>query len=813
MAASFTFPPTFVVFAALAFAFAAGVSVDDVDPFIGAGGEGFGSGALPVGPQRPFGCIRPVPDTSDWFFGSIPKIDWAHNGGYHRGDKHILAFSCTHLVGAGVKDLGNIGIMPYTGDISSKISPAFFEKVEYKSKFSQKKEGAKPHFYSVILDDAKTTVEMTTAGNFAALFRFTYSGSSTYTIVDLAHALSLGSLSGDSVTNGTFEWNEARQEMTGFALNHGSLSGRIGGAKTYFSLTFDTSMAGSDKVVLTHTRTDDTVVEGGSGGSGKSTAGVFKLPTCTPTSSTSSTHVNGRRQIWGGIGEVGDDECEVVVRIALSFVSDTQASTNREVQAPPSLTFDTAVNESYTEWKRALEVVDVKGGNGDDNVKFATAMYHAMLAPTNFTEVGGVYMGFDEKVHNVKDEIGSAYYTDMSIWDIHRTQAAFLTFVRPDVSRDVVLSLLSMAKAGGDIPRWPLLNGYTGCMIGTHAFLMILDAAVKEGISVDEASLFYPYMRASATSNRPHAGRGCLPAYFQYGYCPNDVDSGSVSRTLAFAYDDWAISKMAEMCGEDEGDVQMFQNRSKNYKNIFETKKKFFCGRSSSGDFHCPLIPELAFTKDYTEGNAWHYRFFVPQDVPGLITMFGGNDAFVKELEEFMQRSNDFPSNFLPNPYYWAGNEEDLLSPFEFSYAGRPDLSSKYAREQVEKRYSTKGSGIPGNDDYGTMSAWLFWASIGLYPEMGTGRFFLVAPLFDRVEVNLSSLSSLPSFSSSFFHASSLPHIEDLVIIKEGGGRESTTIVSASINGTPIDLSNAFVEWKDLVVEGGATLKITTASD
>jgi len=341
-------------------------------------------------------------------------------------------------------------------------------------------------------------------------------------------------------------------------------------------------------------------------------------------------------------------------------------------------------------------------------------------------------LGFDNKVHSL-DSNAKGYYSDMSIWDIHRTQVPFLTLIAPEILRDIVVSLIDMFTQGGDLPRWPLANGYTNCMIGTHANIIIADAIFK-GITNFDIQTAFKGMLQSATQTQKHAGRDDIEDWIKRGYIIYDNDNTSTSKTLEYSYDDWAVGRVAGYLNHSDIETLLL-NRSKNYKNVWHAQEKYFCPRRAAGDFDCPSIKEDVFDKRYIEGDANHWRWFVPHDVPGLIELFGSKELFASELDKFFEYSKLYPSNFMPNPWYWAGNEPDIFSMYMNVYA-RPDFTQKAIRWLVEHKYTTKPDGIPGNDDYGTMSSWFLFSSFGFYPLSGSATYLIGSPLYDSVTIH-----------------------------------------------------------------------------
>ncbi|CAM4886496.1 unnamed protein product [Rotaria socialis] len=306
-------------------------------------------------------------------------------------------------------------------------------------------------------------------------------------------------------------------------------------------------------------------------------------------------------------------------------------------------------------------------------------------------------------------------FTDLSIWDIFRTQVPFLILHDAKRANDIAHSIMLIVEQGGYLPKWPLANGHTNCMIGSHADIILSDLIMKrEHDSHLNMTQVLEALRIVANTEQIHDSRFDPPTYIKYGYVPFDMDEYSASLTLSYAYDDWAIGNVMYAAGLID-EVQEY-----------------------TGDILCPateiehLIP---FDYRYTEGDAWHYRFFVPHNTSRLVDLFGGAKYFAEELDTFFVRSRDWPTITIPNPYYWAGNEHNLFSVWQFHYANRSDLTQLHARWLLDNVYTVKPDGIPGNDDYGTMSTWYIFTSLGFYPLSGSSTYLIGSPAFDRITI------------------------------------------------------------------------------
>ncbi|CAF3777846.1 unnamed protein product, partial [Rotaria sp. Silwood1] len=428
---------------------------------------------------------------------------------------------------------------------------------------------------------------------------------------------------------------------------------------------------------------------------------------------------------------------QVTVYVGISFVSIEQARINLQMQTNLE-SFDSIREFIQQKWLNELSRFEVTAEwNLESEIKFNTALVHSMSSPTIWDESNGVYLGFDNKIYT-KPEYMDHIYTDLSIWDIFRTQVPFLILHDAKRANDIVHSIMLIVEQGGYLPKWPLANGHTNCMIGSHADIILSDLIMKHEHDLHlNMTQVLEALRNVANKLQKHDSRFDPPTYIKYQYVPFDQDEYSASLTLSYAYDDWAIGNVMYAAGLID-EAQEYYNRSQWFENIFDNTKKFFCPRNSTGYILCPsseieyLIP---FDYRYTEGDAWHYRFFVPHNTPRLVDLFGGTNFFVQELNTLFIRSRDWPTTTIPNPYYWAGNEHNLFSVWQFHYANRSDLTQLHSRWLLDHVYTIKPDGIPGNDDYGTMSAWYIFTRMGFYPLAGSFTYLIGSPAFDRITI------------------------------------------------------------------------------
>jgi predicted alpha-1,2-mannosidase len=496
---------------------------------------------------------------------------------------------------------------------------------------------------------------------------------------------------------------------------------------------------------------------------------------------------------------------------AISFISSDQARKNHLQLVSKGLSWDDQQAHTEKMWSERLSVVQIEQIEDSDDAanetsvllkKMYTGLYHANLAPSIFDE-DGIYLSFNTGDMLMKVSGADHAYTDMSIWDIHRTQLPWLSLTAPDVLRDVLHSLQRMMEqGGGDIPRWPIANIYAECMIGSHAFVSIADSVKKGQASTLNLTSLYTSMKRTATVPRERAGRACVLNYTRLGYVPDECSAQSASLTLAYAFDDAAVATVATAVGAME-DAAMFRNRSRAaYKHLWDKKRMLLCPRKGVGanpELVCPLDPALPYPieKKYTEGDALQWLWFVPHDIEGLVDLFPTPAAFVSKLHQFFLDARTIKQGgkwaggtWLANAWYWAGNEPDILAPFLFPLAGRAyhNYTSFWSRWLVDNDYGVKADGLPGNDDYGTLSSWLLWSVAGLYPLSGSEDFVLGAPRFEKMWIRRRHLDPAVADLCIVGHNVSLPgHTAVRKIVLNGVEVTGSVIKYADFSHGPSD--------------------------
>ena len=653
-----------------------------VDPFVGTGASGLNFGALFPGPKRPFGMVSLSPDTH----GLLPaSFGVGHAGGYYYDDTLVRGFSHMHLAGTGLADYGNFSVVPAVG------SPALLlvDGNPPDLVLDHEREFAEPGYYRLVTDEV--TSELTATAR-VGLHRYTFMPSVESVIfLDVTHTLGMGLASDSAVTV-----DPVTGEMFGFVHNVGDFSKRFDGFDLFF--------------VAVPNRAPDTV------------------GTWDPDG-----YADGRLAVDGtqtgvALGYDTTDDPVIELKIGISFVDVAGARANLDAEVG-ARTFDAVHAESGEVWDDALGVITVEGGTLTRRKLFYTALYHTQLMPNLASDVDGRYRGLDLEIHIAE---GFDYYTDFSLWDTYRTLHPLASLLWPDRQRDFLQSLARMGAQWEVMPTWPLATGETGSMVGTSGDVVFGDALGKIDGTVDWTAA-YAAMRAGATAPGPPGkpARDQYAAWEAHGYVPVEAGTGSVSKTLEYAHDDYCLARLAEHLGHEE-DAALFAERAGWWRNLWDDTHGFFGPRRGDGTF-APYDPQ-ANEDVYIEGSSWQYLFAVPHDVPGLVALMGA-DRFEAKLRTLMERGRTEFTWALPSPYYYHGNEPDILFPWLFGFVDRPDLTRFWTTWVADTAYALEPWGLAGNDDGGTLSAWYVFAALGIYPMTCTGQYALSSPLFERISV------------------------------------------------------------------------------
>jgi putative alpha-1,2-mannosidase len=698
-----------------------------VNPFIGTGGHGH---TFP-GSVLPFGMVQLSPDTR--------QANWDGSSGYHYSDDIIYGFSHTHLSGTGIPDGCDILFMPTLGE------PQFFAKAGdksingYASKFSHASERAEPGYYSVKLDDDGILAEMT-ATKRVGLQRYTFPGSNDANIIlDLKWR--------DTVLDSDLKF-VSKNRIEGFRRSSSWAKDQV----VYFVAEFSKPFAYGSTIKASEN--DPRVIDH------KNIKAVFRFKTRP--------------------GE------KILVKVAISSVSIEGARKNLADELP-SWDFDKIRADARAAWNKELSKIEVSGGTDAQMTTFYTALYHTMIHPSLFDDVDGNYRGLDGKTHNIADDYRrdaemqrntggiatarqrantkskiqnskSDQYTVFSLWDTFRAAHPLYTIIDQKRTVDFINTFIRMYEHGGRLPVWELWGNETDTMIGYHAVSVIADAMAK-GIKGFDYEKAYEAAKHSAELDRDG-----LAAYKRRGYISSEDDNESVSKTLEYAYDDWCIAKMAEIMGrryEDfllhtnkalqsglpekqyAADYEKYSTRARYFEDLFDPSTGFMRPKKNGG-FVSPFAPnEVTF--NYTEGNAWVYTFFAPQDISRLIELEGGNSRFAAKLDELFTTSDKLAGREQPDitgliGQYAHGNEPSHHIAYLYDYVGQPWKTQKSVRQIMDEFYKPEPDGLIGNEDCGQMSAWYVLSASGIYEATpGSGVYAFGTPLFKEVKFHLEN--------------------------------------------------------------------------
>jgi predicted alpha-1,2-mannosidase len=700
-----------------------------VDPFVGTGSGGAVVGQVDTfpGADTPFGMLQWSPDTP-----SRPA-----GGGYNYADSSITGFSLTHLSGPGCSIAGDFPVLPVTGSLGTDPS-------SLSQPFSHAAEQARPGYYAVKLGSGASAIGTAiTVTPRTGLASFSYPRSTAAHLVLKVADSANGSAAASFATHGN-------SEVTG-SVTSGHFCGQPDSYTVHFAARFNRPFTGSG----TWGATSRSAVHINSGSSRMSVHGR-QHPAPAPTSEHPGIAEHGAvgGHATQGSGVVGggyltfDTKANPVVKmqVAISYVSTRGAMANLAAGAR-SWSVPTVAARATAAWNAQLSKISIGGGTTAQRRTFYTALYHALLHPNLFSDANGQYMGFDGKVHQVAP--GHAQYANYSGWDIYRSEVPLIGLLDPRRAADMATSLLNDDQQGGWLAKWPVANGYTGVMNGDAADPILADISAFGGPGFNGHGFNVKQAVAAMVHGADGTGKPGQGWYVERphgqdfrtdGYVPNvAADSISplpngASETLEYSLADFAISRLARTAGEAKV-AKTFLGGSQNWANLFDKATGYILPRDAHGAF--PPSASQGYAgfgqSGFQEGNAAQYTWMVPQNLKALFAGMGGDKAVVARLDTLFKQLNVGPNE----PYYWAGNEPGLDTPYVYDSAGAPDKTQATVRRIVNTLYSDTPGGEPGNDDLGAMSSWYVWSAIGLYPQTpGVPMLVTGSPLFPSVTVH-----------------------------------------------------------------------------
>lgn len=659
-----------------------------VNPLMGTAGQG---NTFP-GAVSPFGMAQWSPDTD-----TVPprKTQYHPQSGYNYADPVIRGFSLTHISGAGCATFGDFPFLPYVGAITS--SPGT-NGAAYSSPFSHANETATAGYYSVLLDKPGVKVELTVTPR-TGFGQFTYPASTASTMIINTG----GSLNGDK--GASIQIDPIHQQVSGWALD-GNFCGQGNYFKIYFVAQFSAPFIGY-----------------GTWNGGNVNIG-----------STSS-----QGPVSGGYMTFDTTQNAVVqVKVGLSYVSTQNALLNMQTENP-GWDFNGTTAADVASWNTSLGQIQVNGGSVADTQVFYTSLYHALLFPNIFSDVNSQYTGFDRNVYTTQP--GHAQYANFSGWDIYRTQIPLLAMMYPFRTSDMMQSLVNDYEQTGCLPKWPVANTNTDVMDGDSADPILASAYAFGATNFDTATALQAMLKGAtqACSYQGYKERQGLDGYLQHNYVPMGSPGvvGPASATLEYSVDDFAISRLAQALGDTQ-DFQTFSQRAQNWQNVYDASTSFIRPRNNDGSFFSPFNPHSL--KGYDENDAYQYSWMVPYNLQGLFTDMGGNAAVISRLNTYFTQLNANGNS----QYADLSNEPCLSSVWSYDYVQQPWSTQEVTRQAITSLYSSTPGGMPGNDDLGTMGAFVVWSDLGLFPQYaGVGDLVLGSPLFPQVTLKVGFNSSV----------------------------------------------------------------------
>ena len=753
-----------------------------VNPMIGTNGMGH---TFP-GACYPFGGVQVSPDTDTIphnINGKYQPGVYDYCAGYQYRDKTIVGFSHTHFSGTGHSDMGDILLMPFTGEVQLNPGTADNPDGGYRSRFSHATEKASPGYYEVRLSDDDILVQLTATPH-CGIHKYTYpKGETQKLIVGLNHCL--------YNYDGKVLWASLRMEdpwtLTGYRITNGWARENY----VYFAIHFSKPVA--------HYGYQDFGKQDYNGFWKR-----FDLNHDFP-------EMAGRKVVaW--IEFEQDDDPVLEVQVALSAVSTEGAKINLEAEALRPyrqqnangttsdafhrLSFDEIFQSTQKAWNDKLGIYEAEG-TPDQLAMFYTSLYHTMINPSIYQDVDGKYRGIDHNIH--QNEEGHTNYTIFSLWDTYRAEHPLLNIIDPKAACDMVSSMIDHAEQSVHqiLPIWSHAGNENWCMIGYHGVSAVADNYLchhpnfyGENVKMNGVLInAMPYILNSA--NLDYYDHTDL--YKKLGYVPYNKSAVGTSITLENSYEDWVIYNLIDKGKIASGYEKMketYRQRALNFKNVFNPETGFAQARYEDGSWKTPADLLSTSNEGFIEGNSWNYSFYVPHDVNGLIKIMGGDKVFVNRLDElftmyvpdkFFAETEDVTREGMLGGYV-HGNEPSHHIPYLYMWTSQPWKTQLRVREVMNKMYRNHLDGLCGNDDCGQMSAWYIFSAMGFYPVCpASGQYVFGAPYLPENVLQLQNGNTLTIKA---------PNVSD----------QNCYVQSVTLNGKP--LHTAYITYEQIMAGG-----------
>jgi len=651
--------------------------------------------------------------------------------GYHYSDSSIIGFSHTRYSGTGRGSGGDFMFMPTTGKIQFEASETSNTASGYRSSFSHENEFALPGYYKVLLDDYNIKVELTTSKR-VGFHKYTFNQADTANIIfDLVHGI-------NDKPDSLFLQTDGKSKIWGFRK---SLGGLREFQKLYFVAEFSEPF--NNFGISAHGKIDKTTTKA----TGKNLKAFFRFA--------------GKK--------------EVLIKVSISKVSVKGAEKNlAEIKG---WNFDSAKEKAQTEWNNELSKIEITTKDSSLYPIFYTAMYHSFIMPSLDTDIDGKYRSTNNTVYTAK---GFTAFTNFSLWDTFRAVHPLLTIINQNRTLDFIKTFIERYEHSRSMPIFELSGNDLLVMIGYHSLPVIADAYAK---GIKDFNIEKALAGMKGLADMPFEERNL---YKTFGYIPHDYTDQAVSRSLEYSYDDWCVAQVAK--GNDEKTYRDFMNRANLYKNLYDKKSGFMRPKDSKREWMADFNP-LSYTRKYTQGNAWQYSTFVPQDIPNLIRLMGGDQEFENWMDTYFTTNDDRTyqgkrSSLMIGQYY-HGNEPSHHAAYLYNYAGVAWKTQQMVRKILASQYANSPDGLAGNDDAGQMSAWYVLSAMGFYSVTPGMDYYLIgSPLIDEAKINLENGKSFK-------------------ITAKNNSRENIYIQSATLNGKPY--TKSYLKHAD-IMQGGSLI-------
>jgi predicted alpha-1,2-mannosidase len=666
------------------------------------------------GATVPFGAVQLSPETDTLSYELNGKYNgdvYKYCAGYKYEDKNIVGFSHTHFSGTGHSDLGDFLIMPTQGKLQLNPGTSSNTKSGYRSAYSHANETVEAGYYKVKLDDDNITAELT-ATNRVGMHQYTFPKSDqSHIILDLM----AGIYNYDDKNVWTYVRVVNDTLVTGYRQTNGWARTRT----VYFAMTFSKPFKSY-------------------GQKNYDEAQVYKGFWRKFDQTKNFPEIAGKRIRMYFDFDTENQE-KIKVKFALSPVSQANALENMKAEAQ-GWDFDKVKKEAQATWNKELNKIKIDASS-DDKINFYTAMYHAFINPTTYTDFNGEYKGLDQNVHTAD---GFTNYTTFSLWDTYRALHPFFNIMQPSRNNDVVKSMMAHydQSALKMLPIWSHYANDNWCMSGYHSVSVLADAIIK-GVYDGDADKALDACVTTA-NHRNYEGIG---DYIDLGYIPAERSGTSVSNTLEYAYDDWCIAQIAKKLNKQDI-YDQFIKRSGNWVNNFDKSINFMRPKMADGTFKKDFDAMSTHAQGFIEGNTWNYSFFVPHDPNGMIAQMGGkkkvglrlDSLFTMHLpDEFFAETEDITREGIIGGYV-HGNEPAHHVAYLYNWIDQPWKTQQRVRMILKMQYKSTPDGLGGNDDCGQMSAWYMFSSLGFYPvSPGSDEYSLGSPSIKNASLTLEN--------------------------------------------------------------------------